>query len=443
VNDGAPLTRRHALSIALPMVFANAVVPLAGVVDTFVVGAVGDDSDLGGVALGTTIFNVAYFTLYFLRMSATGLTAQARGRGDEAEVKRVLLRVSVLAAALGALGVLARPLLRSAGLAVLEGTPAVDAAATAYFDARTLGLPAALALLGIGGWLIGLGRSGAVLAVHATFSGVNVALDFALGLGLGWGVTGVGLATAIAEAVAVAVGALFIRGEIRRRGGGPIGLRALGDLAAWRRLGVVNADLVIRSWSLLAGIAWFINSGARQGTAVLAGNHVLLQFVTLWAFVLDAWAFTAEGEVGRAVGVGSVPRLRRAIRVTSEMALASGAGFMVATATLGPAALGGLVADAEARAAALRFLPYCAAIPFVGAAAWQLDGIFIGATRSRALRNGALAALGLYVAADLALAPTWGPDGTWLAFLGFYAARALTLAMAYPALERAVGSGAS
>lgn len=440
-SERAALTRRRAAALAWPIAVANAVVPLAGVVDTVVIGAVSDKSALGGVALGTTIFNVAYFTLYFLRMSTTGLTAQAHGARDELEVQRVLARASVLALGLSGLFLLVRGSLVTGGLLVLQGSGAVDDAAHAYFSARTLGAPGALLQLAFGGWLIGLGRTRSVLGMQAAFSAINVGLDLWFVLGLGWGVAGVGFATACADWGGATLGAILVWNGVGRRGGwspGVWGPTTLLDGAALRRLLSMNGDLMVRSWALLLGISWFINSTARHGTAVLAGNHVLLQFITLWAFVLDAWAFTAEAEVGRAVGVGSLRDLRRAIRVTSELALLCGLFFAGVTYFAGSWVLAVVVADAEARAAAQTFLPYCALVPFIGAAAWQLDGIFIGATRSAALRNGALGALALYLAADALLAPRFGGHGTWIAFLGFYAARALTLAVAYPSLERTV-----
>jgi len=440
----ASFTRGQAFRTAWPMVFANAVVPLAGVVDTVVIGAVSGESALGGVALGTTLFNVAYFSVYFLRMSSTGLAARAHGAKDRAEAHRVFSRAFTWALVLGAAVVVLRPLLVHVGLAVLEGTPAVDHAASAYLTARAMGAPGSFALLAIGGWLIGVGRPRAVLAIHVVFSAVNVALDLAFVLGLGWGVFGVGAATGIAEVTAAASGFVIVARGVSVEGGfAPSTWRCstLLDRTELGRLAAVNVDLMVRSWSLLVGFAWFINSAARHGADVLAGNHVLLQFVTLWAFVLDAWAFTAEAEVGRAVGGGSVPRLRRAVRVTSELALLSGVAFAAVTALAGPGILEHIVADPEARAAAKRFLPYCAAVPFIGAAAWQLDGIFIGATQSRALRNAAVASMVLYLALDAVLARGLGADGTWLAFLGFYLARAATLAIGYPALERSLGPG--
>lgn len=440
MSSPPPLTRRRVFDLAWPMVLANAALPLAGVTDTFVIGLVGDKTDLAGVALGVTLFSVFYWSFYFLRMSTTGLAAQADGRGERAETQRVLLR-ALGAALVIALALLAlRRLAAAGGFAILQGEPEVEALGTTYFLTRSWGAPGAFASFALTGWLIGLGRTRAVFAVNVVYAAVNLALDVWFVLGLGWGVAGVAAATAASE-VASALAAAGVALHVVRAEGGwsPLALdrRALLDATAIRRLFAVNLDLMVRTWSLVLGFSWFANEGARLGTRVLAGNHVLLQIVSVWAFVLDAYAFVAETEVGRAVGARSVARLRRAIRLTSEFALLSGVVFMLTTFALGPMALTAWIADPEARASALRYLPYCAVIPFLGAAAWQLDGVFIGATRSRAMRNAAVAAVAIYLLADVLLTPRLGADGAWLAFLIYYLARAGTLAAAYPGIERA------
>jgi MATE family multidrug resistance protein len=440
------LTRRRVFDLAWPMVFANAALPLAGVMDTLVIGLRGNVSDLAGVALGATLFNVFYWTFYFLRMSTTGLAAQAEGAGAAAESQRVLLRALLVAALVGLILLALRHPAATAGFAVLQGGPEVDAAGATFFLVRSWAAPFALASMALTGWLIGAGRTRSVLLVNVAFSATNMALDLLFVLRLGWGVAGVAAATAIAEATAALIAGLIVLAEIRRRGGwapGALAPRAVFDPGAARRLLAVNGDLILRTWSLVGSFSWFAREGARLGPSVLAGNHVLLQIVSVWAFVLDSCAFVAETEVGRAVGAHSVPRLRRAIRLTSELAVASGFVFMLTTLLTGPPLISGWIAAPDARASALRFLPYCAVIPLVGAAAWQLDGIFIGATRSRAMRNAAIVAALIYLAADLMLTPCFGADGAWVAFVGYYLARAGTLAAAYPGLERATRAAQS
>jgi len=427
--------------LAWPMVFANAALPMAAVVDTFVIGMVGGATDLAGVALGGTLFNVFYHSFYFLRMSTTGLTAQAVGAGDHVRSQRVLLRSLAVAFSIGMLLLMLRGPAAAIGRNIMQGSAEVEATAEQFFRARCWGAPGALAGFVLGGFLIGLGRTREVLAVNVVFSLLNLLLDVWWVLGLGLGVTGVGLATATADTVGALISAAMVYGAIRAHGGvrpQALDWRALFEPAALRKLFGVNADLLVRTWSLLLGFSWFANVGARLGATVLAGNHVLLQIVSVWAFVLDAYAFVAESEVGRAFGTGSLPRLRRAIRLTTEFSVTSGAVFAMLTWLCGPVVLEAWISDIAARQSALRFLPYCAAIPLLGSLAWQLDGVFIGATRAAAMRNAAVVAVGLYLVADFLLTPKLGAHGAWLAFLSYYVGRAGTLAAAYPGLERAL-----
>lgn len=439
----AALTRTDVLKRAWPLVFANAAVPLAGVTDTFVLGLSGDTADLGGVALGGAIFSVFYWSFYFLRMGTTGLTAQADGAGDTPEGQRILVRALAVAAALGFLVFALRDLVAWAGFAVLQGTAEVEAKGADYLLARTWGAPAALAAFALSGWLIGLGRNAATLAIYVVFSLVNIGLDLWFVLGLGYGPGGVGAATAIAEWVGLAVGIGFMMHVLRQQGGWAAGVLdrvRLMEPRAIAEMFQVNLNLMIRTWSLVIGFTWFANAGARQGTAPLAGNHVLLQIISLWAFVLDAFAFVAETEAGRAFGRRSLPALRRAVRLTGEPMFAAGAVFAVLTFFVGADVLALVIADEATLNAAITYLPWCAVVPVLGAGAWLMDGVFIGTTSGKILRNAGLAAVAVYLAADAILAPIFANHGVWAAFLVFYIARGGALAAAYPALERRLQS---
>ena len=437
------LTRLDVIKRAWPLVFANAAVPLAGVADTFVLGLSGDKADLGGVALGGALFSVFYWSFYFLRMGTTGLTAQADGAGDLAETQRILLRALAIAGTLGLLVFLLRDLIALAGFAILQGEARVEDKGADYLLARAWGTPAALACFALSGWLIGLGRNASTLAIYVAFSIINIALDLWFVLGLGYGPGGVGAATAIAEWVALVIGLGFMAFVLRGQSGwaqGVLDRIKLLDPAAIRELFQVNVNLMIRTWSLVIGFTWFANAGARQGTAALAGNHVLLQVISVWAFVLDAFAFVAETEAGRAYGRRSVRDLRRSVQLTGEPMLIAGGMFAIATWLFGEAALTALIEDPEARAAAITYLPWCAVVPFLGAPAWLMDGIFIGTTSGKILRNAGIAAVVVYLIADAMLAPAFGNHGVWAAFLVFYLARAGALMSAYPALERRLHS---
>ena len=352
-----PLTGQTVLRRAWPLVFANAAVPLAGAADTFVLGLAGNATDIGGVALGAAILSIFLWGFIFLRMGTTGLVAQAIGGGSERDAQRVLVRAVVAALVLGAAVVLLREAIASVGLGLMGGGPEVAGKAAGYLTARALGAPAALAVYALTGWLIGTGNSAATFAVAGIFSLTNIGVEFWFVLGLHMGPVGVGIATAIADCAGLLVALAVVGRSMRGRGGwrdGVFDLSKLFEAGAMRRLFDVNVNLMIRTWFLILGFTWFVNAGARQGAATLAGNQVLLQVISIWAFVLDAFAYVAEAESGRAFGAKSVSALRRAVRLTGGLALASGGVFAVLTFVCGAPLLSQLVADASARDAAHR-----------------------------------------------------------------------------------------
>lgn len=425
------LTRGRVLALAWPVVLAQVATATTGVVDTAVMGRFGSAVDLGAVALAAVTFNFIYWSFGFLRMSTTGLTAQALGAGDRPESRAVLARAALLGAGLGVALLLLAPLLREVALGLFEAEADVEAGAAAYFGARIWGAPAILVGFGISGWLLGAGRTRALLVLQVVLNGVNAALDAWFVAGLNLGPAGIGAGTAIAEWVALAFGLLLVRGDLRG-----VGRSRVLDRARLRALLAANRDIMIRTLALLFSFAWFVNSAAKVGTAELAGNEVLLQFITVSAFVLDAFAFVTEKEAGEAYGSRDPLRLRRAVRLTSEIAVGFGIAFSALYFFGGARVIEAVVADPAARAAALAYLPFCAAVPLLGVAAWQLDGIFLGTTQGRALRTAGVAAAVLYVATDLVLAPRFGNAGVWTAFLLMYAYRAGGLLMFWPRLVR-------
>jgi MATE family multidrug resistance protein len=431
----APLTRRAIFAQAWPIMLGQTTIPLVGLVDTAVIGRTGDAAALAGVALGTTIVSFLFWSFGFLRMGMTGMTAQAQGAGDSREVHAMLVRGVTVGLALGA-GLFALQLaLIPLALRLFAGGGALDDAAHAFVSARFLGAPASLAVFAINGWLLGLGRSRDALALQIVMNLVNIGLDLLFVWHFQMGARGVGLGTAIAEWAALAFGLAIVwrrAGAEALRG---IDRAALFTRAAMRRLFAVNADIMVRTIALLVMFGWFANAGARLGAVPLAASHVLLQFVSVAAFVLDGFAFTAESRVGQAIGGRSRADLVRAIRLTFEFSLSSGTVIAIGIAVAGPTLIGWLATNPAVRAEATALLPFAAVIPVLGMPAWLLDGIFIGATRGRPLRNAALLATIGYIATDLALRPL-GMAGAWCAFVLGYFYRAGALGTHLPALLR-------
>lgn len=437
-----PLTRRSIFAQAWPIMLGQASVPLVGFVDTAVIGRTGNAAELAGVALGATVINLIFWSFGFLRMGITGMTAQAAGARDDDEVRAMLVRGLAAGLALGLVLFAAQLLLIPAAFAVLAGSPEINAPATEFVEARFLGAPAALGFYALIGWLFGLGRSRAALALQVVMNVANIALDVLFVWHFDMGARGVGYGTACAEWIALATG-LVIAAQVLGRPGmiamkGRI--RGFFAAAAMRRMFAVNADIMIRTVALLILFTWFANAGARLGAAPLAANHVLMQLVSFAAFVLDGFAFTAESRVGMAIGAASRAQFLKAIRLTGEFSLGAGMVFTFAIALAGTPYVAFMTQDPQVRAAAGALIPYVAILPLLGVVPWLLDGIFIGATQGRALRNAALASTALYIGTDLMLRP-FGAHGVWLAMLAAYVYRAGALGWHFPALLRRVERG--
>lgn len=437
------ITRTSVLQKALPIIVANATVPLLGLVDTAVIGNLGSVLDLGAIALGSLTLSFLYWSFGFLRMGTTGFVAQAAGAGDEPEVRAILARALLLAFALGlALLVLQGPLATLA-LSLLHGSADVERVAARYLEVRLWGAPASLAGLAVRGTLIGLGYSRDLLLLELLLNGLNLGMDLVFAGLLGWGATGVALGTALAEWVSLGLSLTVATYRLRERRTDSAPFWSWARIKRrdeLRKLLGANADIMVRTVLLLFGFAWFTDRGARFGDVVLAGNHVLLQFISFGAFFLDGYAFVAEALIGSAIGAGQRARFDLAVRRSTELALLSALVLSGLLLAVGPLMIELLTDLPEVRVQALRYLPYAALYLLLAVGAFQLDGIFIGATRTRAMRNASLLSTGAFVAAAHWLTRWDGNRGLWLAFIVFVVARALALALFYPALRRSVAT---
>jgi len=433
--------RQAVLTLAWPIVLANAAVPLLGLVDTAVSGNTGTGQGLGAIALGAIVFNFACWSCGFLRMGTTGFTAQAAGAGDEPEVRATLARALLLAGGLAtALLVLQRPLIDLA-LVLLGPSEEVDSLTRAYFDVRIRGAPASLATFALLGTFVGLGRTGLVLQTQIVLNGLNILLDVLFAGVLGWGVRGIALGTAISEWVTLALALGLAWRLLRRRHTDtePFWSRdRVLDAARVRETLGANGDIMIRTLALLGGFAWFTSQGARFGDTVLAANHVLLQLVSASAYLLDGYAHATEILVGQAIGRRTRAAFDRAVRAATELAAVSAVVLAVGVWITGPVMVGWLTAHAAVREVAGTYLPYAALYVLSSFGAFQLDGVFIGATRTRDMRNAALISLVIFLGASWLLVPGWANTGLWVAFVVYVVARGLTLLACLPRLRRSV-----
>ena len=422
--------------MALPVIVSNVSTPLIGIVDTGVVGQIPDPAYIGAIAVGALIFSFVFWAFGFLRMATTGLTAQSWGAVDIDEVCANLGRALLVAVAAGAAMIAVQWPIREIAFLALDGSDQVEALARTYFDIRIWSAPATLANYALLGWFIGLGRTGTGLALQLVLNVTNICLDALFVLGFGWDVPGVAAGTVLAEYLAAAAGLCIAMRHIRAMGGHWSPERWL-DAARLRRTVAVSRDIMIRSLALIFAYVWFTAQGAKQGDVILAANAVLMHFVSMGAFLLDGFAFAAEALVGRALGAARRAGVREAVRLTTYWAAGTAVVIAIAVGLLGALFVDILTVDPAARATARAYLPWAVASPLLGVWAFQLDGIFIGATRAADMRRAGLASLAIFLAAWWALTP-FGNHGLWAAMCVHWIARAGTLLYYYPALIRAV-----
>ena len=436
---GMPLTRKNIFSQSWPIMLANAAAPVVGLVDTFVIGRFATTTALAGIGLGAVIYGIAYWGFGFLRMSTAGLAAQSDGAQDEGGVQAHLVRAVPLGLIIGLLIFLSQIPLLAGAFKIFSGTPDIENAAATYIGARLWGLPATLASIALMGWFVGISRSGLALKMQIVLNAINIILSPLFVISFGWGLWGVGIASAIAEWCGLGTGLWLAYRAIKMRGGfkhEALSKTALLDASALKKLGITNSNIFIRTMCLTVGFSFFGNAAAAQGVIFLAGYHILMQFITMTALVLDAFAHTAEAVTGAAYGAKNRERFDKAVRLTTEFSFV----FAVIIGALiyvgGPYFITLLTQDPEVIASARRYLPYCALAPILGFAAWQLDGIFIGTTKTREMRNAGIAAVIIYITAHYVLTPKLGKDGIWIAFLIYYISRAITLAFYYPNIRK-------
>ncbi len=419
-------------------ILTNVTVPMVGLVDTAMLGHLADIRFLAGVALATILFDYVYWGFGFLRMGATGTTAQAVGREDTGEVYFVLYRFLVVAAALGLAVVALQWPIREIGFAAISGEPGVEAAGRDYFNARIWGAPATLCNYAFLGWYLGREESRHALLMTVIGNLANVGLNYVFIVRMGLAAEGAGLATAISQylTLAVAVTIFF-------RSGRPVAWiwSEVMDRDRLRALTRLNVDIMIRTFCLQTAFAVFTNFSSLMGTTILAANAVLLRLLLLASYFIDGAAFASESLAGVFRGQNDGARLRKLVRLS----LLSGLGFAVLFLT----AMGLtsewwyrlLTSHHEIVRTATRYHRWFVPVLLFGSSAYMYDGIFLGLTAGRALRNSMLlslllvflpvAGLGLFLRS---------PDVLWASMALFMVARTVTLARASRPLLRSLPS---
>jgi MATE family multidrug resistance protein len=429
-----PVTNARVFAIAGPAMLANLTTPLLGIVGTAAIGRLGEAHLLGGIAMSALVFDGVFWLFAFLRMGTVALTAQALGAGDAAEQRAVLLRALLIAALVGVLLIALQAPLASAIYRALGGSDAVRAAAESYFFVRVWSAPCALANFAVLGWLVGIARAGTALVLQIAINVVNMTATVLLVLVLDYGIAGAALAAVLAETSGLLLGLGIAWLLAGRRFDGATGVLLRREKLV--RMLAINRDIMIRTAAIIAAFAFFTAQGARAGDVALAANAVLHNFILIGSFFLDGLATAAEQLCGRAVGANDRSGFVEATRRILAWGFLFGAATTVFFLIVGGPLIDVMTTSDAVREAARQFMLFAALAPALGVAAYAFDGIYIGATWARDMRNLMLAALAIYLATCWALRP-WGNSGLWIALLTFLVARGLLQAARYPRLRSA------
>jgi MATE family multidrug resistance protein len=427
------VSHRRILMLALPMTLSHMTTPLLGLVDATVIGRLGEAHLLGAVALGAVIFDFVFWSFGSLRMATTGLTAQATGAGNRHEVDVTLARALMVAAVVGLLLIALQWPIAALAFSMAGASASVTEALSVYFYLRIWAAPFTLANYVILGSTLGRGRTDLGLLLQVAINVANIILTAGLVLGFGYGIAGAAVGTAIAEVLGVGLGILVLR----RLGSNPLAVTwaEVLDRAAMLRTLAMNRDIMIRNMALIMAFSIFSALGARAGDVTLAANAVLYNMFLVGGYFLDGFATAAETLCGQSLGARDERGFRRAIHLSLGWSLGFGLAVSAIFLTGGGFFIDFVSTNPDVRAHAREYLVFAAVTPLFGAAAFAFDGIYTGATWTKAMRDLMVIAFVVY-AAILLTAGSLGNTALWIALLVFLSTRSLGQAALYPRLAR-------
>lgn len=429
------ITHREYLALAIPLILSGLSTPLLGAADTAVVGQLPDPAYIGGVAVGTLIFNYLYWVLGFLRVSTSGFTAQALGANNQKDLLMFLTRPLGIALLMGSLFILLQVPIKQAALLLLDSGPVVETQAASYFDIRIWGAPFALANYVILGWLIGISKVKLGLYLQIFMNVLNILLDFLFVMGLQWGVSGVAIATLISEVSGTGAGILLLAFS-RKVDSKEWSWSSYLDYSSFLKMLKVNRDLFIRTICLLAVFGLFTAHGSRLGDVTLAVNAILMQLQFIFAYFFGGFANAASILVGKAIGSRNEGLFQRTIQLTVFWSLLA-SGFLVAVLFWAEEPILSVFTGIdEVKILASNYVPWLFLYAFGVFWGLQLEGIYAGATNAKPVRNSMILSLLVFLLSVWMLVPVWGNHGLWCAFVLFSLSRSVFSWAYLPGLKR-------
>ncbi|MBO5470844.1 MAG: MATE family efflux transporter [Bacteroidales bacterium] len=392
---------RDILKLAVPSILANITVPIVGMVDIAVAGHLDTNAAtmIGGIAIGTMLFDLLYWNFGFLRVGTGGLTAQAFGRGDRKECARIFTR-SIGIALVCALALIAiQWVFVKAAFLVVDCTPEVRELASRYFFIRIWAAPATLGLMAFKGWFIGMQDSVSPMITDLMVNGMNVLMSFVLALGVkavgyeGMGFAGIAAGTVAAQYSGLLTAIILLLAKYLRNTLSQLDLQDMKEVfkgAETRRFFVMNTDLFVRSLCFIAIYIGFTVISARYGDLLLAVSSIMMKLLMIFSYFTDGFAYAGEAMTGRYIGEKNGLMLRQTVKWTFVWSMSIALLFMVIYQFAGVALLRMMTSDPAVVEASREYLPWLLLMPVIGCAAFTWDGIYIGATASKAIRNSML-----------------------------------------------------
>ena len=415
---------RKILALALPNIISNITVPLLGLVDIAIVGHLGDDSLIGGIAIGTAVFNFIYWNFAFLRMGASGCTAQAYGARNFTEIASVFVRALILALAAALLLVVFQRPIGHAVFLLMDGTPHTMSYAADYFYARIWAAPATISMFAFHGWYIGMQNSRFPMYISIGVNVVNLIFCLWFALGLGWGIVGVAWGTVVAQYSGLVL-SIVLWGVYYRRFLRYIRIRECLKPDALLAFFKINRDIFLRTACIVVVYTFFTSASSGMGDTMLAVNTLLMQLFTLFSYLMDGFAYAGESLAGRYTGAHNVQALNRCVRLLLVW------GGVVAVLYTGVYAFGwrtvlSLFTESPAiLSEAGGYVGWLIAIPLVAFIPFTIDGILIGATRTAVMRDSVFLSTALFFAVYYGFRSVIGNNALWAAFLLFLIARGI------------------
>ena len=415
---------REILQIALPSIVSNITVPLLGLIDVTIVGHLGAASYIGAIAVGGILFNIIYWIFGFLRMGTSGMTSQAYGRKDKAEMMRLLTRSTGVGLLIALTLLVLQYPIEQIAFTFIETTPEVQRLASTYFRICIWGAPAVLGLYSFSGWFIGMQNSRYPMFIAIMQNIVNILTSLLLVYGCDMKIEGVAIGTLVAQYAGFLMAmALWVHHYKYLR---PYAeLRSLTDKGAMRRFFLVNRDIFLRTLCLVAVTVFFTSAGAAQGEVILAVNTLLMQLFTLFSYIMDGFAYAGEALAGKHIGANDRIALRQMVRQLFIWGIGLSLVFTLLYGIGGEDFLRLLTNETDVITASSSYFYWVLAIPLAGFSAFLYDGIFIGATATGLMLRAMATASATFFLLYWGFREAMGNHALWMAFITYLLIRGI------------------